>query len=104
MKQNTNTVTLGGNNTYAGSTIVSNGVLKLASSLAISNSAVITLAGSTLDASAIGGLVLSDTIFQTLKGSGTVVGNLSATTGTTNGFNLTPATNDILNVTGSLTL
>ena len=104
IKQNTNTVTLGGNNTYAGSTTVSNGVLKLASSLAISNSAVITLAGSTLDASAIGGLALSSTIFQTLKGSGAVVGNLAATTGTTNVFNLTPTTNDILNVTGSLTL
>ncbi|HXI71903.1 MAG TPA: autotransporter-associated beta strand repeat-containing protein [Verrucomicrobiae bacterium] len=104
MKQNTNTVTLGGNNTYAGSTTISNGVLKLASSLAISNSAVITLAGSTLDASLIGGVALSDPIFQTLRGGGTVIGNLSATTGTTNGFNLTPITNDVLNVTGSLTL
>lgn len=104
LKQNTNTVTLGGNDTYSGSTIVSNGVLKLGSSLAISNSAVIALAGGTLDASLIGGVALSDAIFQSLRGNGTVVGNLSATTGTTNLFNLTPTTNDILNVTGSLTL
>jgi autotransporter-associated beta strand protein len=103
-KQNTNTVTLSGNNNFTGSTVVSNGVLKLNSATAISSSPLISLVGATVDASSIGGLVLNDTILQSMNSKGTVVGNLTATTGTTNVFTMTTTTNDILNVTGTLTL
>ena len=104
VKGNTNTVTLGGDNSFAGTTVVSNGVLKLAFATAISNSATISLAGGTVDASLIGGLVLNTVNSQNLNCRGSVVGSLTASTGNTLNFNLTPTTNDILNVSGSLTL
>jgi len=104
VKLNTNAVTLGGNNAFAGSTVVSNGVLKLASVTAISSSALINLAGGSLDASAISGLVLNAGINQSINCRGTVTGGLTAATGNNLNFNLTPTTNDILTVAGTLTL
>jgi fibronectin-binding autotransporter adhesin len=103
---NTGTVTLNGVNTYTGTTTVSNGVLQIGANSSISNSALISLTGGTLDASLIGGLVLVSN--QQMNCNGSIIGSLTASSsGTlTNilNFNLTPSTNDILNVSGSLTL
>lgn len=104
VKANTNTVTLGGDNSFTGMTAVSNGVLKLTSPTAITNSAAISIAGGTVDASAIGGLVLNTANNQILNCRGSLVGNLAASSENTLNFNLTPSTNDVLNVSGSLTL
>jgi len=104
MKANTNTLTLGGDNSFSGTAVVSNGVLKLTSTTAISNAATISLAGGTVDASSIGGLVLNTVNSQSLNCRGSVIGSLTAATGNTLNFSLTPTTNDILNVSGSLTL
>jgi autotransporter-associated beta strand protein len=104
VKANANTVTLGGNNPLAGATVISNGVLRLNHAGAVANVQVITLAGGTLDASPIGGLVLNAGNSQSLHCRGAVVGSLTAAAGNALNFNLTPTTNDILNVTGALTL
>ena len=106
VKLNTNTVTLAGDNTasFTGTVQASAGVLKINSASAISSASLISLAGGTLDASPIAGLVLNAGIGQALSGSGTLVGNLSASTGAALDFHLSPTTNDILDVTGSLTL
>jgi autotransporter-associated beta strand protein len=109
LKLNTNTVTLGGLNAFTGTNEVRAGVLKLGSASAISSASVIALTGGTLDASLIGGLVLNPAAplggqIMSFPGGGTVVGNLTAETGTVLDFNLSQTTNDILNVTGSLTL
>ncbi len=104
VKANTNTVTLGGDNSFTGTTVVSNGVLKLTSATAIANAATISIAGGTVDASSIGGLVLNTANNQSLNCRGSVVGSLTAATENTLNFNLTPTTNDILNVSGPLTL
>jgi len=103
-KINTNTVTLGGNNSYAGTTVVSNGVLKLTSSTAISSSPKISLRGGTVDASSIGGLVLNAGNNQSMDCNGSVTGNLTVDSVNPLNFNVTSTTNDILNVSGSLTL
>jgi autotransporter-associated beta strand protein len=104
VKSSSNTVTLGGNNSFTGSTVVSNGVLRLNSSSALTNAASIILAGGTVDARPIGGLVLNAANNQSLNGRGTILSNLTVSAANTLNFNLTPTTNDILNVTGSLTL
>jgi autotransporter-associated beta strand protein len=107
VKLNTNTVTWSGDNSgFFGTVAVSNGVLRVQNATAIANAMVITLAGGTLDATPMGGLLLNDAMAQSLNspGIGTVAGNLTAPTGTTLNFNLPPATNDLLNVTGTLTL
>ena len=104
VKANTNMVTLSGNNPLAGSVAVSNGVLRLGSAGAAANVAVITLAGGTLDATPLGGLILNAGNGQSLNCRGSVSGSLTAATGNALNFNLTPTTNDILNVTGALTL
>lgn len=104
VKANTNTVTLGGDNAFTGAIVVSNGVLKLNSATAIANSATISIAGGTVDASSIGGLALNPANNQMLNCRGSVVGSLTAATENTLNFNLTPTTNDILNVSGTLTL
>jgi fibronectin-binding autotransporter adhesin len=103
IKANTNTVTLNGNLTYTGVTTISNGVLQIGASSSLTNSALISLAGGTLDASLIGGLNLSAT-GQKMNCNGSVTGNLTASTTNTLNFNLSLTTNDILNVSGSLTL
>lgn len=108
MKQNTNTVILSGNNTFTGPVQISGGVLQLGTSGAITNASLISLAGGTLDASPIGGLTLNPA-GQNMNCNGTVISNLTASSTTapatnTLNFTLTATTNDILNVTGSLTL
>jgi len=106
LKLNTNTVTLGGNNAFTGTNEVRAGVLKLGSATAISSASVIALTGGTLDATTIGGLNLNPAAAQNLilPGGGNITGNLTAESGTALNFNLTQSTNDILNVSGSLTL
>lgn len=127
IKRNSGEVLLHAYNTYSGGTFITNGVLKLGASGAIPNSAGIHLeAGGVLDVSAISGFMLGS---QYLRGRGTVLGDLSTSSGTTvlvgfagqygqlnlsnnltlwGGetltFDLGAATNDVLNVAGSLTL
>lgn len=104
IKWNTNTVTLNGTNTFAGSLIISNGAIQIGNGSAISTAAVISLVnGSTLDASLAGGLTLNPA-GQNLNCNGTVISNLTASTFDQLFFNLSATTNDILNVTGSLTI
>ena len=71
------TLTFAGANTYSGNTTISNGVLKIAGSGSISNSAVINVAvaSATCDVSAVSGgwTVLSN---QTLTGLGVVTGTV----------------------------
>ena len=103
-KWNTNVVTLNGSNTFTGSLIISNGVIQIGNGSAISTAATISLLnGSTLDASLAGGLTL-DPAGQNLSCNGTVTSNLTASTADALNFHLSATTNDILNVTGSLTL
>jgi fibronectin-binding autotransporter adhesin len=105
---NTNTVTLSGNNTFTGPVQINGGVLQLGNSGAITNASLISLAGGTVDASLIGGLTLNPA-GQSMNCNGTVISNLTAVstaapaTNTLN-FTLTATTNNLLNVTGSLTL
>jgi autotransporter-associated beta strand protein len=76
-KLGTGKLTVGNNAFYSGTTTVSNGVLALGTSSAISSSTnLLVLSGATLDVSALGssGLPLS----QSFSGMGTVLGNLSA--------------------------
>jgi fibronectin-binding autotransporter adhesin len=102
IKWNTNTVTLNGVVATTGLIQITNGVLQLGASTSLTNASTITLAGGTLDASLAGGLNLVSN--QTMNCNGTVIGNLAAVTGNTNNFTLTATTNNILNVTGSITL
>lgn len=104
VKQNANTVTLSVVNTFTGSTVVSNGVLKLSNASAISSSTNINLQGGTVDASLIGGLTLNTVNSQSMNCKGSVTGNLTVDAVNALNFNMTSTTNDILNVSGSLTL
>ena len=74
-KTGANSLTLSGNNTYSGTTTVSAGSLILGADGSVGSSSVLDVAsGATLDVSAVtGGFVVGGN--QTLKGSGTVVGN-----------------------------
>ena len=122
-------------NTYSGTTLVNEGTLVLSGRATPPNSPVIDVgAGSTLDVTGVtDGFVLGATAQQTLKGSGTVSGNVTAkalarlepgespgtltflrnltlTAGVTNYFELTNSlaigggTNDLIVVAGDLTL
>lgn len=99
---------LNGANTYAGPTVISAGNVVLGAVASISNSPSITLAsGTTLDVSAVaaastsGAFELNGAISQTLSGSGTVVGNVSAG----NGITIFPGTSaGTLTVKGNLKL
>ncbi|HYG23045.1 MAG TPA: autotransporter-associated beta strand repeat-containing protein [Verrucomicrobiae bacterium] len=104
VKLNTNTVTLGGINPLAGTAVISNGVLRLNHAGAIGSVSVITLAGGTIDATPIGGLALNEGFGQVLNSRGTVMGSLTAGSANTLNFNLSALTNDVLNITGALTL
>jgi autotransporter-associated beta strand protein len=103
IKRGTGTLTLGGSVAYGGTTTVSNGVLALASSGSISSSTnFVVLTGATLNVSALsGGLTLN----QNLSGAGTVVGNISDSSGVTTaaGYAATGAAGT-LTVTGNLSL
>jgi autotransporter-associated beta strand protein len=105
---NSNTVTLAGTNLYTGATTISNGVLKIGAGVSLSNSSSISLAGGTLDASANGGLVLNVASNQPMSCNGSIIGSLTASSSgaqTNNlNFNLYLLTNDVLNISGPLTL
>ncbi|MGN6555919.1 MAG: beta strand repeat-containing protein [Verrucomicrobiota bacterium] len=129
LKDGPGTWTLNGANSYNGNTVISNGVLKLGASASIASSAAIQIsAGATLDSVLVpGGLALNYN--QVLRGSGTVLGNVTTSPGAaievgltnqygtlafnnnlilagseTLRFDVASGTNDLLNVTGSLTL
>ena len=104
VKAGSNTVTLSGANTFTGSTVVSNGVLKLSNASAISTSTNISLRGGTVDATTIGGLTLTTGNSQSVDCNGSVTGNLTVDAVNALNFNVTSTTNDILNVSGSLAL
>ncbi len=65
-KLGTGILTLGGMNTYAGATIISNGTVKLAVAKALPTGTTVVLAGGTLD---LGGFTVTNTL---LGGNGTV--------------------------------
>ena len=105
-KNGVGSLTLTSASTYAGPTLVSQGTLVLTGSGSIDSSTNITLsAGTTLDLSALAPPTLTLTSGRGLKGSGTVVGNVTMASGST----LTvggPGTNTIgtLTVTNNLVL
>jgi autotransporter-associated beta strand protein len=77
---NGGTLTLAGDNTYIGSTIISNGTLALIPGGRITTTPIINLsAGATLDATGAGGLTLVSG--QTLNGNGRVNGDLDVSDG-----------------------
>jgi len=75
-KLDTGTLALTATNTYTGNTVVGAGTLALAGNGSISNSASISLNGSTLDASGRSDGTLTVAAAQTLSGNGTMAGNL----------------------------
>ena len=99
-------MTLASASTYAGPTLVSEGILALINSGSINSSTNITVsAGAAVDLSALATPTLTLTTGRGLKGSGTVVGNVTMASGST----LTvggPGTNTIgtLTVTNNLVL
>ncbi len=100
-KLGSGTLTLNNAVFYSGTTTVSNGVLALGSSGSISSTTNITIrSGATFDVSAVaGGLALG--FGQTLAGTGTVLGNVSDSSGVI----IAPgASAGTLTVNGSLTL
>jgi autotransporter-associated beta strand protein len=105
-KNGVGSLTLASASTYAGPTLVSQGTLALTGSGSIDSSTNITLSvGATVDLSALADPTLTLTAGRGLKGSGTVVGNVTMASGST----LTvggPGTNTIgtLTVTNSLVL
>jgi autotransporter-associated beta strand protein len=99
-KVGTGTLTLTLASTSTGTVAVNGGTLYLSGSGSFSNAAVIAPAsGATYDVSSVGGLTLNSG--QTLTGSGTVNGNVSASAGST----INPGdTIGALKVSGNLTL
>lgn len=79
-KLGTGTFTLSGANSYRGATIISQGTLALASGATVNLSPVIQVnAGAWFDVTARGGITLVSG--QTLKGTGTVLGSVTAGSG-----------------------
>jgi len=77
-------LTLLGNNTYKGDTLISGGTLGLGSAGTLASTPLITLAsGATLDTSAKGAAGLSLASGQTLIGAGTINGSLTVGSGAT---------------------
>ncbi len=76
IKTGAGTLELNGLNSYTGSTVISNGVIKLGAAATLPTSSITVASGATLDASALGTLTLSAT-GETLKGGGTVLGIVS---------------------------
>lgn len=126
LKSGAGTLTLGGANNYSGKTEISQGKLALDASGTLSSSIQIGLAaGTTFDASAPGGFTLVSA--KTLVGAGTVIGNVTCNSGSTiipgsgigsltfsndlawNGgvstlMELASSSNDVIEVSGSLSL
>jgi autotransporter-associated beta strand protein len=97
----TGTVNLNGANSYTGNTVLNSGTLALGNAGALGSSAAIVLGGGTLDVSALGSVTLNSG--QSLRGSGTVNGSVTAASGST----LVPGgigTAGTLTVTNNLTL
>ena len=105
-KEGAGGLSLGSASSYAGPTLVSEGILALINSGSINTSTNVTVsAGAALDLSALAPPTLTLTTGRGLKGSGTVVGNVTMASGST----LTvggPGTNTIgtLTVTNNLVL
>ncbi len=85
IKEGSGTWTLGGTNTTCtGAITVSNGVLALTGNTSLSNSAALAVnSGATLNVSARGDSTLTVYSNQTLRGGGTIRGNLNALTNST---------------------
>jgi autotransporter-associated beta strand protein len=97
VKQNTNTVTLNGNNTLTGSLQISNGILQLGDSASIGGAPAIRLSvGALLDVAAVSDFAVGS--LQTLAGIGSVSGNV-----TVNG-KISPGPLGTLNFANSLAL
>jgi autotransporter-associated beta strand protein len=78
------TVALQAVNTYAGPTIISSGTLQLSGSALLTNSTPITVGSGTIfDVTQVGVFTLGAVKPQTLKGNGTVSGNLTTQAGST---------------------
>ncbi len=100
---NGSSLVLAGTNTYTGKTLVSAGTLALTGTGSISTSATITVAaGATLNANLRTDHTLTLGLGQTLKGDGTIIGNVTVSPVAT----FAPGTNAIgtLTVNGHLTL
>jgi autotransporter-associated beta strand protein len=97
------TLILNAANTFTGDLTVQTGTLVLSNSASVSTTPNIILAGGTLDASKRTDQTLTLASGQTLKGNGTVIGTVTAPSGTTvaPGVSTNAAT---LNVTGNVTL
>jgi autotransporter-associated beta strand protein len=84
VKTGPGTLTLSGGNSYTGTTVVSNGVLALTGSGSIGTTPTITInSGAAIDVSGRGDTALNLGSGQTLRGDGTIRGNLDTTTGGT---------------------
>jgi autotransporter-associated beta strand protein len=100
LKIGAGTLELDGANTYSGSTVISNGTLKLGPAASLASPNIILGTGATLDASSLpGGLTLAAN--QVLTGKGTVLGNLTDGSSTVISPGSSPGT---LTVSGDLTL
>ena len=75
-KVGSNTLTLNGINSFTGNTTITAGTLALGSMGTLASSLISVNSGALLDVSAISGGFILGTL-QTLKGSGTVIGNLT---------------------------
>ena len=84
LKNGAGTLTLTAASTYAGSTVISNGVLALVGSASIANSATVDVtSGAQLDVSALTSPTLALAGGQTLQGVGSVKGNVTTASGAT---------------------
>jgi autotransporter-associated beta strand protein len=83
-KQGAGKLTLGGTNSYQGTTTISAGTLALGSAASVSNSVSIAVgAGATFDVSALSGFALNGgSVNQTLSGNGVVTGSVTTVAGT----------------------
>jgi fibronectin-binding autotransporter adhesin len=102
VKIGTGTFTLTGNSTYNGYTTISNGVLALSGSGAIGSTTNINIiAGTALDVSARDDGTLTLNNNQILRGNGTVLGSVTASSGST----VSPGTSiGLLTITNALNL
>jgi autotransporter-associated beta strand protein len=104
-KSGAGTWTLGGTNTYTGSTIVEAGTLSLGSAGSISNSPTIQIKmGATLDVSSQAGFTIGSASAQTLKGDGSITGSVTIVAGSALAVDYAGSVIDSLAVSGALTI
>jgi autotransporter-associated beta strand protein len=102
LKLSNNTLTLTATNTYGGATTISAGTLALGAFAALPNTPQITVAsGAVFDVSVLNSGAFSLNNGQTLRGGGTVLGNVIAD-GTVGAVTINPQ--NTLTISGSLTL